>query len=69
MVSQNPMNCHNCDYMAINDDKTLHCYMFKNEPTSFCAQFRPKHKHRLQSNFEEIFKKTISEWMNVHAKI
>jgi len=35
----NPMNCHNCDHKKVNDDPSLWCYMFKNEPTERCLQF------------------------------
>jgi hypothetical protein len=32
------MNCGNCFYKQINQDGG-HCYMFKEPPTGYCAQF------------------------------
>lgn len=34
----NPNNCETCEYKKINNDKTLHCYMFKDEPDDVCMQ-------------------------------
>lgn len=41
----NPNNCETCDYKKCNNDKTLHCYMFKDEPDDVCYQ----HTGRKQS--------------------
>lgn len=57
------MNCHNCMHMVINDDKTLHCYMFKNEPTSVCAQFKPADEHSIHANFKQVNSKTLKSWL------
>lgn len=62
------MNCHNCDYMAINNDKTLHCYMFRNEPIDVCRRFKPKDKpHHVINNFKQVIDKTIKTWFTDHV--
>ena len=38
--SKNPMNCKNCRFYTMNVETEQWCYMFKDEPTDFCAQFR-----------------------------
>jgi len=39
----NTKNCSNCEYKRIesNVGSEGHCYMFKQEPDSDCAQFKP----------------------------
>jgi hypothetical protein len=37
-MSANPNNCSACDYKRMNDDPTLHCYMWKDAPADVCHQ-------------------------------
>ena len=43
----NPMNCANCQHKPNNDGG--HCYMFKNEPSGVCHQFKPFHAVWIQN--------------------
>jgi hypothetical protein len=34
----NKANCNTCEYKELNDDPSLHCYMFRTEPKETCHQ-------------------------------
>lgn len=43
-MSANPNNCSTCDYKQMNDDPTLHCYMWKDAPDDVCLQHSARRK-------------------------